>query len=357
MSKVGGFTGVNSPIIYDGTNGANGVGTGDGQDAAVNFSDIFNEQMRNQALQMMMSRTTGSGSGTGGIGGMDAMLGGLGGLGGTGAMLGGMGGLGGVNGMMGSTFMPSITPGMENTLISAANEGDMSGAQLVLFMMIMMMQNGSGSTSEMAPIMQVLAQMLSQFSGDAAAGRPNNMLMLGDMQGETQTNVKRMVDAALEKVGYQERNRDGSTGNGNFTKFGAWYGMDGQPWCAMFVSWAADQAGILNSVVPKHASTARGVAAYQERDLYSTRQSGYIPREGDAIYFHGNGRIRHVGIVVAFDPQTNRVYTVEGNTNNAVRIRHYELNNTRIHGYGRNGGTSFGRIPGNSTEGAGANDR
>jgi len=124
----------------------------------------------------------------------------------------------------------------------------------------------------------------------------------------------------------------------------------------MFVSWAADQAGILNNVVPKHASTARGVAAYQESGLYAPRQSNYQPREGDAIYFQSSsGRIRHVGIVVAFDPATNKVYTVEGNTDNAVRIRHYDLNNPSIHGYGRNGGTDFGKIPASSSSGSGAN--
>jgi len=204
-----------------------------------------------------------------------------------------------------------------------------------------------------------MASMLSSMSNDISQNRPNPMLNIGEMQApETQTAVKRMVDAALEKVGYRERNRDGSFGSGNMTKFGAWYGMDGQPWCAMFVSWAADQAGLLHDVVPKHASTARGVAAYQEKGMYAPRNSGYTPREGDAIYFQGsNGQIRHVGIVVAFDPATNRVYTVEGNTSNAVRIRHYDANNTRIHGYGKNGGTSFGTIPTNSSSGAGASDR
>jgi len=259
-------------------------------------------------------------------------------------------------------FMPSISSGMENTLISAAESGEMSGAQLMLFMMIMMMQSGGmgGGGSDMMPIMQMLAGMLSNFSEDASSvipnPNPNNMLTLGDMQDEdTRSDIKRMVDAALSQVGYQEKNRDGSPGRGNITKFGAWYGMDGQPWCAMFVSWAADQAGILNDVVPKHASTARGVAAYQESGLYEPRNSGYQPREGDAIYFQtANGRIRHVGIVVAFDPSTQRVFTVEGNTDNAVRIRHYDLNSRQIHGFGRNGGTSFGMIPANSTEGSNA---
>ena len=31
--------------------------------------------------------------------------------------------------------------------------------------------------------------------------------------------------------------------NSNRTKYGAWYGFDGFPWCAMFVSWVYDKAG------------------------------------------------------------------------------------------------------------------
>ena len=359
MSTINGMPGINPPV-YDGVNQS---GSESNQSTGGNFANVLSDMLKEQALQSTMMKMSGSANGMSGSGGANAMLGGLGGLGGTNAMIGGLGGLGGLGGidsMMGG-LMPSISSGMENTLISAAGSGEMSGAQLMLFMMIMMMQSGNmaGGSGDMAPIMQMMAGMLSKFSGDAAAGRQNNMLMLGDMQGnannEAKSDIKRMVDAALSQIGYQEKNMDGSPGRGNNTKFGAWYGMNGQPWCAMFVSWAADQAGILNDVVPKHASTSFGVAAYQESGLYAPRGSGYQPREGDAIYFQSSsGRIQHVGIVVAFDPSSGRVYTVEGNTDNAVRLRHYDLNNPRIHGFGRNGGTDFGTIPANSTSGSDA---
>jgi hypothetical protein len=32
--------------------------------------------------------------------------------------------------------------------------------------------------------------------------------------------------------------------NSNRTKYGKWYGLDGNPWCAMFVSWCMNQAGV-----------------------------------------------------------------------------------------------------------------
>ena len=327
-----------------GTYGANrSNGAEPGRDSAVSFSNILNNSLKEQAMQSVMTKMHGSSGQTAGIGG----------FGGTNAMLSLTGGLNGINGISG--FMPSSTAGIENTLISAAGSGEMSGSQLVLYMLIMMMQSGN-SSSDMAPLMQMMAGMLSKSTEDTGAVRQNNTAVLGGMQGDTTIGVKRMVDIAMSQVGYRERNSDGSHGNGNFSKFGEWYGMNGQPWCAMFVSWAAEQAGIAGSVVPKHAYTPTGVEAYKARGLYASSDSGYIPREGDAIYFYSErkGRIGHVGIVVAYDPETQKVYTVEGNTSNAVRIRHYDINNPRIDGYGRNGGTGFGTIPGDSSSGAGA---
>jgi len=301
-----------------------------------NFADMLSAMINEQTQSIMNS-----------MGGMGSMNG-----------MGGIGGIGGMD-MIPGINMPSLFTGMENTLVATAEAGEMSGPHLMLFMMIMMMQT-SDSGGELAPIMQIIANMLQKsVSDNTVSPAPKQQMQFNILPAEdTDPTVKRMVDIALSQVGTQERNRDGSVGNGNFTKYGAWYGMDGQPWCAMFVSWAANEAGALHDIVPKHASTAKGVAAYQERGLYAKNNSGYQPKEGDAIYFrNSSGRICHVGIVVAFDPQTQRVYTVEGNTNNAVRIRHYDMNNPRIDGFGRNGGTSNGTVPINSSAGSGANTR
>jgi len=358
---VNGTTGVNKQVLNETTGVENKAGTGTNQNSGADFANALNDSLREQALQTVMTKMANPAGGMNGLGGLNAMNGGLNGLGGIQAMLGGMGGMGGIGGMSGlggmdammGGMMPSMTAGMENALLSVAGTGDMSGAQLMLFMMMLMMQTGDGG-GDMTPIMQMMAGMLSKASEDAGAGRENNMLM--PIPEEPRGDIKRMIDVALKQVGYHERNGDGALGRGNHTKFGAWYGMDGQPWCAMFVSWAADQAGLLGNVVPKHAYTPTGAKAYMQKGLYAPRESGYTPREGDSIYFFSKakGRIGHVGIVIGYDPETQRVYTVEGNTNNAVRIRHYDINSTYIHGYGRNGGTGFGTIPGSSTNGTGA---
>lgn len=58
------------------------------------------------------------------------------------------------------------------------------------------------------------------------------------------------------------------------------------------------------------------------------------PRPGDVIFFdwEGDGSSDHVGIVIGTDGQ--RVYTVEGNSGDACRIRDYDINSSVICGYG-----------------------
>jgi hypothetical protein len=45
-------------------------------------------------------------------------------------------------------------------------------------------------------------------------------------------------EKALTQIGTKE-----SPPNSNHTKYGEWYGMDYQPWCAMFCTWCYEQAG------------------------------------------------------------------------------------------------------------------
>ncbi len=69
-----------------------------------------------------------------------------------------------------------------------------------------------------------------------------------------------IVAIAQSQVGYLEKKSNydldsftGNAGNGNWTKYGQWYGMNPAEWCDMFVSWcawAADQEEIPPGGVP-----------------------------------------------------------------------------------------------------------
>jgi hypothetical protein len=149
--------------------------------------------------------------------------------------------------------------------------------------------------------------------------------------------------------------------NNNMTPYGKWYGFDGNPWCAMFVSWCADQAGILGTKVPKYKRVTAGKSFYIQKGNYKSRASGYEPKAGDVIFFaqkDNRGKIHHhTGIVSAYDGKSKTVYTIEGNSGDAIASRKYSLSSSYIDGYGKNGGQDNGTIPQNSSSGVGLKTR
>jgi peptidoglycan hydrolase-like protein with peptidoglycan-binding domain len=144
--------------------------------------------------------------------------------------------------------------------------------------------------------------------------------------------VKKFLDIAIAQLGYREQYY-------NINKYGAWYGMNGESWCAMFVSWCANQAGILGSLVPSYSWCESGKNWYIAKGRYRTRTSGYVPLPGDVIFFYRNGSYYHTGIVEYVSGGT--VHTIEGNAgdNDEYVIRDsYDINASNIDGYGLNGG-------------------
>lgn len=119
--------------------------------------------------------------------------------------------------------------------------------------------------------------------------------------------VTTLLNVARAELGYREQ-PPGS----NRTRYGAWYGLDGQPWCAMFVSWCAAKAGAAD-IIPKHAYTPSGAGWFKRRG-----QWGGQPRVGAIVYFKwpGMGRIAHVGIVESVR-EDGVIVCLEGNTDDA----------------------------------------
>ena len=123
-------------------------------------------------------------------------------------------------------------------------------------------------------------------------------------------------------------------GNQGGQKFWSWYGFDSHvAWCACFASWCGDQAGLIESgKMPKFSLCDDGIAWFQSKGKWKSR--GYSPAPGTLIFFdwNGDGTSDHVGIVEKTEGST--VYTVEGNSSNAVNQRSYDINNGTIMGYG-----------------------
>ena len=123
-------------------------------------------------------------------------------------------------------------------------------------------------------------------------------------------------------------------GNQGGQKFWSWYGFDSHvAWCACFASWCGDQAGLIESgKMPKFSLCDDGITWFQSKGEWKSR--GYSPAPGTLIFFdwNGDGTSDHVGIVEKTEGST--VYTVEGNSSNAVNQRSYDINNGTIMGYG-----------------------
>ncbi|HPT61510.1 MAG TPA: CHAP domain-containing protein [Bacillota bacterium] len=130
-----------------------------------------------------------------------------------------------------------------------------------------------------------------------------------------QGNPDTLLAFALSQVGYSENPR-----GSNRTKYGAWYGLNGQPWCAIFDSYVSSASG--NPLPP--IATSKGYAYVPDLEDYAKstgqwrpRGSGYTPKPGDRVLFSfGKRRADHIGIVRNY-VGGGRVATIEGNTNGA----------------------------------------
>ena len=123
-------------------------------------------------------------------------------------------------------------------------------------------------------------------------------------------------------------------GNEGGQKFWSWYGFDSrEEWCACFVSWCADQAGLIQrGAVPKFSLCTDGKNWFQNQGKW--QGAGSMPSPGAIIFFDWDhdGTCDHVGIVERCDGTT--VYTVEGNSGDAVKERSYAIRSDSIMGYG-----------------------
>lgn len=150
-----------------------------------------------------------------------------------------------------------------------------------------------------------------------------------------------LIQVALTQEGYHEKatnddleSKTGNSGFGNWTKYGAWYdggAYNGGFWCAMFVSWCADQANIPPSIIEPNCRANEIRQKFINIGLFQypiVNGNIYSPKIGDLICFD-----HHIGIVISSDSEY--VYIIDGNfhTNNDVRQREYTLTDTSIIGY------------------------
>ncbi len=159
------------------------------------------------------------------------------------------------------------------------------------------------------------------FGGGSPDGNPSEDLSGVQLVNGTRPGNTAVVDRAKSQVG-----------NVGGQPYWSWYGFNSRvEWCACFVSWCYNQAG---KSEPRFAACqSQGVPWFQSRGQWGARGYENIA-PGDAIFFDwdGDGSADHVGLVIGTDGQ--RVYTVEGNSGDACKIKSYPVNYGCIKGYG-----------------------
>ena len=146
------------------------------------------------------------------------------------------------------------------------------------------------------------------------------------------TTPKDVLDIARSEIGTTEVPT-------NQQKFGEWWGVNGVPWCAQFVSYCFYNVGL-----PLPATNSKGFAACEAGRLWFRSKDSFKnkPEKGDVVFYHfseGHAGANHVGIVEAVASST--ITTVEGNTSGASNsnggqvMRRTRQRNSDILGYGR----------------------
>ena len=180
-------------------------------------------------------------------------------------------------------------------------------------------------TPEQLEMYQVYRQTLGNkpliFGGGSTNTSDSESLEGVEFVNGTRPGNPELVELAKRQVG-----------NVGGQPYWSWYGFNSRvEWCACFVSWCYGQMGLSE---PRFAACqSQGIPWFQSHGQWGGRDYANIA-PGDAIFFDWDldGSADHVGLVVGTDG--SRVYTVEGNSGDACKIKSYSLTYECIKGYG-----------------------
>lgn len=131
-------------------------------------------------------------------------------------------------------------------------------------------------------------------------------------QISTGSTIDKVLAAAkaLVDANYRE-------GANNDTIMGKWFGLNHQPWCAMYVSWCFKEANASKLVA---AQTPKGFASCQVGMEWFAKKNQLVPTKdaqpGDIVFFQfdDDAQADHVGLVLRNDMKKGIMYCYEGNT-------------------------------------------
>lgn len=144
---------------------------------------------------------------------------------------------------------------------------------------------------------------------------------------------------AAQEIGYHEKanntqlnSKTANSGDRNYTKYGAWYGMNPAAWCAIFVCWCANQVGLSAEAFPRFAlcvdDSYPTSGSKQYKDMERWMESDYVPQPGDLIFLKQS----HVGLVESVTD--TEIISIDGNWGDRVQRVTRKIGDSAIAGFG-----------------------
>ena len=202
----------------------------------------------------------------------------------------------------------------------AARQKTAQGVKKVFGKLVQVFKSRTASYLAIALVLLLLVGSLASFAFSATTVMGGSIM--GGL-GESLRGSEGMVEVARSQLG--------QVGG---EPYWSWYGFPSRvEWCAIFVSWVADQNGFISDGrFPKFAGCSVGESWFRSEGAW--QEGGYHPSPGEVIFFdwNGDGIPDHVGIVENCDGST--VYTIEGNWGDSVHTDAYPINSPYIYGYG-----------------------
>lgn len=144
-----------------------------------------------------------------------------------------------------------------------------------------------------------------------------------DLNKKIDSAIDALITTARKEIGYREKrsnkNLDSKTANAgynNYTKYArdvdSWY--QGDPWCAMFISWCTMKTYGLNTAERLLKDWPYVACRYLPYSLPSYN----TPKKGDIVLFYNGSDYGHTGLVTKV--QGTRFWTIEGNTKKVTEV-------------------------------------
>lgn len=148
--------------------------------------------------------------------------------------------------------------------------------------------------------------------------------------------INKLIDTALAEVGYKEgpNNKNKYAAELDSINYYAPQKKQNVAWCSIFVTWCfyktfgakISRKMLFQPVIDNYAASCKFQYDYYKKN----KATSTTPKKGYQIFF--GKTCNHTGLVYKVD--SKKVYTVEGNKADQVKKCSYNLDSTKIYGYG-----------------------